>query len=110
MVLTLPLDFVQMMHCHMEQSVLMKIQLILRMIFVDQKLGNKRRWNSILQSVRSCALQPKRSTKAGIRILWRILEEVDSQPYLSLRSKRFRLVFEQGKTEERDSGLWPRKK
>ena len=80
------------------------------MIFVDQKLGNKRRrWNSILQSVRSCALQPKRSTKAGIRILWRILEDVDSQPYLSLRSKRFRLVFEQGKTEERDSGLWPRK-
>ena len=49
MVLTLPLDFVQMMHCHMEQSVLMKIQLILRMVFVDQKLGNKRRrWNSIL--------------------------------------------------------------
>ena len=52
MVLTLPLDFVQMMHCHMEQSVLMKMQLILRMVFVDQKLGNKRRrWNSILQSV-----------------------------------------------------------
>ena len=85
MVLTLPFEFLPMMHYHMEQSVLMKMQLILRMIFVDQKLGNKsRRWNSIVQSIRSCALQPKRSTKAGILILWRILEEVDSHPYLGV--------------------------
>ena len=28
----------------------------------------------------------------------------------SLRSKRFRLVSEQGKTEERDSRFWPREK
>ena len=85
MVLTLPLEFLPMMHYHMEQSVLMKMQLILRMIFVHQKLGDKsRRRDSILQSVRSCALQPKRPTKAGIRILWRILEEVDSHPYLGV--------------------------
>ena len=29
---------------------------------------------------------------------------------VSLRSKRFRLVSEQRKTEERDSGFWPREK
>ena len=39
MVLTLPFEFLPMMHYHMEQSVLMKMQLILRMLFVDQKLG-----------------------------------------------------------------------
>ena len=30
--------------------------------------------------------------------------------YVSLRSKRFRAVLEQRKTEERDSQFWPREK
>jgi len=32
------------------------------------------------------------------------------QFYVSLRSKRFRLVSEQRKTEERDFWFWPREK
>ena len=45
------------------------------------------------------------------------LEDVDTRQQLSysfselsLRSKRFRLVSEQRKTEERDSRFWPREK
>ena len=35
MVLILPFDFLLTMYCNMEQSVVMKMQLIFRMIYVD---------------------------------------------------------------------------
>ena len=34
----------------------------------------------------------------------------EEEGFFSLRSKRFRLVSEQRKTEERDSRFWPREK
>ena len=77
---------------------------------MDSQSSSSLKFIRLLRVVSSSHQRPNQPRPQGLLAFQYGGGRREDPPWHSLRSKRFRLVSEQRKTEERDPRFWPREK